>query len=537
MSNPQGGPPPPPDPQQHQQGWPQQGNQQGWQGYPQGGQQGWPQQQPQQNQPQQGGWPQQGNQQGWQQQGYPQGDQQSGQQGWPQQSQQGWPQQQSQQGWQQQGQQGYPGYAPAQPKANPFIGTSVGDFIRDGVALVALFSTLTMPWDLQNDANDRWWVIIAVLVSIASLAVPYVVKAGAVPGWGPAQSRLVKLGLNVPAFLSVFGAIIFELINAGKDFEGGIGSGVAMLTAGAFLAITPRAADDDPSGQSDKTWVLLAQITAIGGPALMLVGFLGYTFEVDLLDTFMVFLSALVLFVAIPAVSLVWPAIGMMTGQVGPRRVFATVATSMLVANLFALASDRDSLFAPDPTGVFFGSKWNWPFFGFFLVGAAAALAASLPLQRLTARREDEVTGWINTAKSAMLVGAALQVCWLLALLFNGIEYDLEAAMIISMVLMAISAAAAVGAFTFLSDVRRNQTMIFIALGVYVLLSIVTTSILNSEDLITGLDGSTLAMWYVLPGLAAYALLVPRAVRQALPVNFGTQQQGYQQQGYPQQYQ
>ena len=134
-------------------------------GHPQQGG-GWQQPQP----PQQGGWPQQQPQQGgWQQP----------QQGWQQPG--GYP---PQQGWQQQG---YPGYPPAQPKVNPFLGVPVGDFIRDGVALVALFSTLAMPWDLGNDANDRWWVIIAVLISVVSLSVPYVVKSGAIPGWGPAQ--------------------------------------------------------------------------------------------------------------------------------------------------------------------------------------------------------------------------------------------------------------------------------------------------------------------------------------------------------------
>lgn len=530
-------------PQQPQQ--PQQGQQGGWQQQPQQPQHGGWQQHPQQ--PQQGGWPQQGQQQGgWQQGGYPPPQQGGWQQGYP--------------------PQGYPGYPPAQPKVNPFLGVPVGDFIRDGVALVALFSTLAMPWNLATendsvfqDASDRWWVIIAVLISVASLAVPYVVKSGAIPGWGPSQARLLKIGLNVPAFLAVFGAVVLELIKVGDDgvfgffiggeggsvtsspsFEGGIGTGVAMLLAGSLLAITPRAYDDDPSGRSDSTWRLVTQIVVFVGPALSVLGFILFAVDVDAFDPFLIFLAMLMLLVVVPLISLVWPAVEMVGGKVSGRRVLATVACTVLVCALFGSNADFDDdpFFLANPA-VIPVSKWNEPLFGFFLIGAAGALAVAIPLQRATARREDEVSGWISTAKSALLVAAGLQVAWLLSLLFEGIENDLEGPAIVSMILMALSAGAAVAVQTFCSDVRKNQMLILIGLGVYVLLSIVVISILNSEDLVVGLDGWLASALFVLPGLAAYSLLVPPAVRSAFPVSFGSRQQGHPQgygppPGYPQ---
>ena len=142
--------------------------------------------------------------------------------------------------------------------ANPFLGVPVGDYVRDAAAVVLLFALLGKPWDLDGDASGHWWVVLSALVAITSIAVPYVAKAGAVPGLGRDQALLLKVALNVPLLVSAFAAVVNDLVNATDFLDGGIGSAVGIALTGSALAVRPRG----PPTRTSPT-----ATTTAGGPS------------------------------------------------------------------------------------------------------------------------------------------------------------------------------------------------------------------------------------------------------------------------------
>ena len=446
-------------------------------------------------------------------------------------------------------QQGY--YAP-QPRVNPFIGWPISDYLRDGAALFCLFATLGMPWHIEAEykAGEQWWVVISVLLSVLSLAAPYVAKSRLVPAWTSTHFRLLKLGLNVPLLASVLAALIAELISQGKLDEGGLGVGIAMSLAGCALAVQPRQADEDPAHADDPLWTTAARFAAVAAPALGALTFLAYLVD-DVIDDGVLFDETLGFF-ALALVTVVmmlvvvgWPAVGLFSGSPAWRRVFATVAFTVLVVGLFALASDGDGLFTWPPY-----EKWKGAggIGGTFLLGAAAGLSVNRALERRANGVLPPLDGWLRTARSALMVSAAGSGVAALALLVGIVNSDEVEASAIVALLMVVGAGAAAGvALTMLSDPARNRVVVLGLLAAEVVVSFIAMGIINGEDVALGpvrlpdaqfvgatalvfpITGWVVAAWVCLPALAAYALTAPREVRAA----FGPLVQPKQQAGHP----
>ena len=64
---------------------------------------------------------------------------------------------------------------------NPFADMKVGDLIRDAVAIALLLISFGMPWDAFESSTGRLYVVFATLISIASLALPYLRRGGILP--------------------------------------------------------------------------------------------------------------------------------------------------------------------------------------------------------------------------------------------------------------------------------------------------------------------------------------------------------------------
>jgi hypothetical protein len=415
---------------------------------------------------------------------------------------------------------------------NPFVGVPISDYVRDAVAIFCLFATLGMPWDLpDNDGADRWWVVLAVLVSVASLALPYVGKAQLVPGWTPALVRLLKLGANVPFLACVLASLINELVNISEPGAGGIGTGVAMGLAGVTLAVQPRQADEDPSHRDDRTWVtatnLVTALAAAAGVLAFVAHFLddlvgddGYLFN-EVTGFFYVVVSVPVTFLLVVG----WPALSSLTGSPAWRRVFAAVGTSVLVTALFALADDGGSVFSALSV-----EKWNSPVGGTVLLAVATALAVSRPVSRQGRALVEVVSGWIATASSALMVSAATLFAGAVTLVIGLLsDEEVTAAVVVVVVLLIASAGLAVTSASMLSDVRRTRSTVVALLGGQLLLSVITLAVIGAQDLYLGIlvgqyyyaiglqaSGWAVAMWFALPALALYALLGPAEVRSAL---------------------
>lgn len=451
-------------------------------------------------------------------------------------------------------QQGYapaqrPAQRPATPTVNPFVGVPLGDYVRDALAVFFLFAALPLAWDLGNDGSDRWWVVLAVLISVASLVVPYVAKSRVVPGWTAQHARITKLALNVPFLASVAAALVNELVNVNDDFEGGLGLGIAMGLFGSVLAMQPRQADEDPMFREDRGWNLAASATAIGAVVLGVLAFMAFFLD-DLLDNSVLLdepLRFVALALTLPVMLLVvlgWPAVGSLGGSAPWRRVFAASAITVLVADVLSRADDGDGIFL-----AFEVERWNYPVGGTFLLGAAAALAISRPQQRLGAQRIEPVLGWVRTAGAALTVSGAGFLLTAVATVLVMVDDEVEAAPVVITVLLLVCGGVALLAASLVTDVRRNlKTVLALAAGV-LLVAIITAAVADSQQVGSGLAGDGVTMYaatafFGLPILALYALTVPKEVRAALGPLFPEKPaypqqpyppQGYPQQGYPQQ--
>ena len=434
------------------------------------------------------------------------------------------------------------GYAPrpATPTVNPFVGVPLGDYVRDALAVFFLFAALPLSWDLGNDGADHWWVVLAVLISVASLVVPYVAKSRVVPGWTAQHARITKLALNVPFLASVAAALVNELVNVNDDFEGGLGIGIAMGLFGSVLAMQPRQADEDPMFREDRGWNLAASATAIGAVVLGVLAFLSFFLD-DLLDNSVLLdepLPFVALVLTLPVMLLVvlgWPAVGSLGGSAPWRRVFAASAITVLVADVLSRADDGDGIFL-----TFDVERWNYPVGGTFLLGAAAALAISRPQQRLGLQRTEPVLGWVRTAGAALTVSGAGFLLTAAATVLVMVDDDVEAAPVVITVLLLVCGGVALLAASLVTDVRRNlKTVLGLAAGV-LLLAIITAAVADSQQVGSGLAGDGVTMYaatafFGLPILALYALTVPKEVRAALGPLF-PERPAYPQQGYaPQQ--
>lgn len=485
-------------------------------------------------------------------------------------------------------QQGYPpqGYAPQppqqfqqprQPKVNPFPGWPVSDYVRDAVAAFALFATLGMPWDLNdepefsyldvfNHAGERWWVVIAVILSVLSLAVPYLAKAGAVPGWSAQHYRLTKLALNAPLLLSVVVGLVLELVHIGDDASGGIGSGVAVALGGVVLALQPRAAEEAPGHSDDRLWNKIARVLYVAAPVVTVVLFLLWLLHgvvgdgeselagtLDIFDPVTFFLALLVAFLLLPLALVGYPAYQLTFGARSEawRRVLATVGATVALCSLFALASDHDGLLYWTEV-----EKWNgylggvFPGPGALLLGAAAAASVSRAQQRATAG-PDPVSSWQATIAAALQLSAAGSALLAVATLLLMVDDNVGGGPITVIVLLLVATGAAGFGLTLVGDLRKNRLVLLGLLAGIAVVGFVVLGVNNADDTgpFTALNtGYAVAAWLALPGLAAYALTVPAAVRSALgPLVSGGPsgpgghpqppypQQGYPQQGYPQQ--
>ncbi|MDQ1106438.1 DUF7937 domain-containing protein [Nocardioides zeae] len=489
-------PPPPPG----QPGQPGPGGQPGQQGQPWGAPppQGQPGGYPQPGYPQQGGYPQ-GPPQGYGQQGY-------GQQGY-----------------------GQPGYGapqapprPSVPKVNPFAGTPISDYVRDGGAFLLLLAPLWTLWDSNGVGAERWWVWVSALIGIFSVAVPYLVKSNVLP-IPPVQVTLAKVALLLPYLGSVLAAIINELISGGDRFDGGIGAGVALALAGAVIAISPRHSEET-NGQATgealwwkATWILAWVTVGLAVLTFLLYIFWGLAEDVEIFDPFLAFAALVVVAVLIPVVAITWPTLTLMKRSEEARLVLATLLLVGLVTAMFA--GEDGSIFDAELHG------WNVPGSTFFTVGLLAGLLVTRPVQRATTPQEP-FWAWVGAAKLALYVNAAVVGLTVLGTLLVLIYFQTEdfgpdgftGSTIVSLVFGIIAIALAIIPTTMLSDPRKGRLVVLGMVAGNFILGIVYVAVLNGSDALNGYSLSVYSAgaWLGLSGLAIAALTAPPSIRNVL---------------------
>jgi hypothetical protein len=425
------------------------------------------------------------------------------------------------------GQPGRP--APRPPAVNPFLGWPLGDYLRDAGAAFCLFASLGMTWDLSGDnGGEKWWVVISVLLAVASLSLPYLLKARVIPGWSPVHVRLAQLGANLPLVASVVAALINELVNVDSGRDGGLGVALGMAMAGLALTLQPRQAEEYPPYAEDAAWNRIAYGAGIGGVALGVLMFVGLVIEAsdDLFDEVLGFFAILLVALVMLLVVTAWPLVGMIGGSASWRRVFATATFTLVGISLFALADDGSALFYWPQVEKWYGDLYYTGLGGTLLIGAAAGLSVTRSLARRSGERTEPVAEWRRTAARALMVSAGASGVSVLALII-GIIHDTDeiAAALVITILAAVGCGCAAAASVMTGQPGPPARLTVLALcGAVVLVGLITMGVANGQDMNVEavfygpslpVTGWLVAAWVTLPVLAIVALTVPPSVRQA----------------------
>ena len=168
-----------------------------------------------------------------------------------------------------------PGAAAATPrKTTAFAGIPISDYLRDGAAALALIMSLFMAWSYGSDgtskAGTRVDVVLITLVSLLSLGLTYVWRAGVFgPGTGYRKIQDLKLLANAPYVLLVLVYTALSLITADRFDPGAVaalGPAVAFGLAGALLAAQPRRAEIAPGAVDEprnRRWIHISLGVAV----------------------------------------------------------------------------------------------------------------------------------------------------------------------------------------------------------------------------------------------------------------------------------
>ena len=140
---------------------------------------------------------------------------------------------------------------------------TTGDYVRDTLAAAALIASLFMVW--RNTTVDAFSgngggsiaathidVILITLVSVISIGIPYLWRAGVFgAGWNYAKTQTARLLANAPYLILTAVYLVIELID-----HKGIGPAMAFGLAGALLAAQPRAAEITAGDDvRDRRWI------------------------------------------------------------------------------------------------------------------------------------------------------------------------------------------------------------------------------------------------------------------------------------------
>lgn len=476
---------------------------------PQPGQQG----QPGQYAPQQGQYAPQPGQQG--PNGYPQGGYAPGQPGGYAPGQQG----------------GYAPQAPKAPRPNPFTGIPVSDFVRDGVAALLLLVSLALwvtPGAKVGDSFN-FVVIIVTVISVLSLAIPYLARGGIFPAsWTVHKTRLARQLANAPYVITVVVYVVLDIFKVGDSY--GVGTAFGLGLAGALLAAQPRETEMGPEHldlAAPKTWRLVT--ISIAGLAAVTMVISLIMFLVDAGD----YDSAIIVTIGIVSwLFLVgffgWAVYGVLVQRSASWRLFLVALGAALAVIFLFGAGDSSSFIQAQSVHALFpfapatSLSLQAGLGAIFLPALAAAVSS--PAFRRTVRTEEPSATWIGAAVHALdylaLVAGStvvLSALWIGFPQRESLDVGLGG-LITSIILGLVVAAAAVFARLSLASRPANgRNVAFAAAGLAFVLGIVILVI--SPTVGTGyaeykiVSEGHLLLAFALPAIVVIALTVPKEIR------------------------
>jgi hypothetical protein len=358
-------------------------------------------------------------------------------------------------------------------RGNPFADIPALDYARDIVALVLLLVSFGMPWDLTDTVTGKVYVILVTLLSVISLALPYLKRGGVLPeSWGTAELRLARLAANAPYVVVVLITLVLGYI--GDNGGDGVGVGITFGLAGALLAAQGRQAEQTPSDGGDGAlwrWITLG----LGGlfallTVISLITFL--TDDAEVLDweqvTFLVL--AMVFFLALAAL----PLVGVLRGDAVWRDVLLLLGITALFVGVWQLSADGT-----------LADAWSLSTFGPQLILVPAiAVAAAAPGLRPRYVHAPGAAYWsalgVRMLELVMLAAVAGVVFFVLNII--GVDAGRGIAIVVLVLMLVLVLAALVGRNALVRDANAGRAIAVVAGGVFILLGIVIVAILGASD-------------------------------------------------------
>ncbi|MBI9114357.1 proline-rich domain-containing protein [Sanguibacter suaedae] len=437
---------------------------------------------------------------------------------------------------------GQPGaQQPAAPRPNPFAGIPAADFVRDGVAALLLLVSLALPVTIgtgYEGVSDRFHyvVILAAVVSIVSLALPYLARANVFPpSWTVHTTRLVRLLANAPYVVVLLVYVVLDALT--NDDVQGVGTTFALGLAGAVLAAQPRQCEMGPEDQDRAVSVLWWRITAGIGAFIALTSVVSLVlFLIDAGDYadigFLYVVGPIVAWLLTVAFSL-WAIFGTVVQRSSSWRLTLIGLGTVLVCAFVFGAGDDASLVKVQSmhqvAGAFVYPLSLMTGLGAIFVPAAAAAAAAPATVRALSREPREQI-WFGTAIHALeyllvVAGSAVvgAVLWMF-LEENGLYGgDKPTGAIVTTIILGLIIAA--GAVYARMELTKNTAggripALAVAGGTFVLglviLIVAPTEQYRDMKFVTV---GHLLLAFGLPAMIAIALTGPKAVREYFAAN------------------
>jgi len=408
---------------------------------------------------------------------------------------------------------GFPPAAGARPANRQlFAAMTVGDYLRDAAAAILLLSSLALPWDfdLEKGATGHVEVVLITIVSLFSLALPYMARVGAFgPSFTVQAAGTVRFLANIPYAILFVVYLVVDAVAGDVYSAKGLGAAAALGLAGAILAAQPRDSEiADPNHPHGVHRAWLTVVIGLGAllvlvklvSIVMFVVQLG-EYHLDLTLTLSLIVGSLLTFVLAA-----WPALGTVLRDGAWRLVL--VAIGAIAVGIY-LVGAGSGISAPSVESMHQLSAGLilWPALG------AAALAPSARW----AMRADAGAGrsvWHDGAVRLLGLTIAVGALYTLGLILTLIGTTERGRYVFLVIFAALLVVAAVIARSALvNNAPGAQNLAYGVAGALLLLGLINVIAIASADYST-VFGSDLAISFGLPLSLGVLLAVP-AVRAA----------------------
>jgi hypothetical protein len=390
----------------------------------------------------------------------------------------------------------------------------VGDYLRDAFAVLFLLIPLGMAGDLAHHGVGYDILIPVTMLSIISLALPYLKAASVLPrSTSPRQLQVARLLANTPYLAFVMIMLVYGY--AGRDATGepgggrGVGMAVTIGLVGVLLAAQGRASEQRDGLRDGGLWRSVVVGVAGLNVVLALLSVILFLIESGA-DTgwggVVVLILAAAFFAGVPLIAVH----GLAQGDGVWRDVCVVLGVVGLLTVLWAQGADETMAEAWSPREA--GPQFMfWPAIG--AAAAAAGLAASAAPPVGAAR-------WINLSGRLFQTATLVAVLSILMSGFRLIDY-VEArgqyitVLVLSLIVLVL---ATYGRNSLVRDARQGQAR---ALGTAVGLigiAFLTMMVLgfSQSTVITVDTAAIICLWFLFAVVVLVSLTAPTSINEEL---------------------